>query len=372
RYHKMIAEVQDYAIILLNKEGIIENWNVGAENIKGYTAKEIVGKSFEVFYTEEDRKNELPSRLLSIARETGKALQEGWRVRKNGSKFWGSITITALHNNEGNIIGYSKVTRDMTLQKEAQEKLAVYLANLEIQNSELEQFAYVASHDLQEPLRKIQTFTELIQENYDDKEFVITYLKKLDSSATRMAALVKSLLEYSRLSKHTITMETEPVDLNFVLSEVREDFELLISEKNARIMSEPLPFVNGNHVQLRQLFYNLIGNSLKFSSENPLIEITAAVVGKDSIPDAPKILTKHEYIRISFKDNGIGFEKQYNKTIFSLFKRLHSKNEYEGTGIGLAICKKIVENHNGYICAISELGKGAVFNVYLPNSEDLK
>ncbi len=201
RYHQMIAEVQDYAIILLSPDGIIENWNIGAEKIKGYTSEEVIGKRFELFYTPEDRESGLPDRLLKQAKETGKATQEGWRIRKDKTKFWGSITITALHGKDNNIIGFSKVTRDLTKQKIAEEKLAAYTRELEIQNSELEQFAYVASHDLQEPLRKIQTFTEVIRGNYDDKEFVNTYFNKLDQSAKRMSELVKSLLNYSRLSK---------------------------------------------------------------------------------------------------------------------------------------------------------------------------
>jgi PAS domain S-box-containing protein len=163
RYHRMIAEVQDYAIILLNSEGVIENWNIGAEKIKGYTAQEIVGRKFEIFYPAEDRADGLPGKLLSTARETGRAVHEGWRVRKDGSKFWGNIIITALHGKDGEIIGFSKVTRDLTERKIAEDKLAAYAAELEIQNAELEQFAYVASHDLQEPLRKIQTFSELIK-----------------------------------------------------------------------------------------------------------------------------------------------------------------------------------------------------------------
>ncbi len=188
RYHRMIAEVQDYAIILLNENGNIENWNVGAQNIKGYSSAEAIGKSFEMFYTAEDRKDGLPQRLLNLAREQGKALQEGWRVRKDGTRFWGTIVITALHDTEGKIIGFSKVTRDLTQQKIADDKLIAYNAQLEIQNSELEQFAYVASHDLQEPLRKIQTFAEIIRENYDDKELVNKYFEKLKKASPALEA----------------------------------------------------------------------------------------------------------------------------------------------------------------------------------------
>jgi PAS domain S-box-containing protein len=349
RYHQMIAEVQDYAIILLNEHGIIENWNAGAQNIKGYRAAEVVGKKFEIFYTPEDRENKLPDRLLDEARKTGKAVQEGWRVRKDGTRFWGTIVITALHGKNNEIIGFSKVTRDLTQKKLDDQRLLAYTAELEIQNNELEQFAYVASHDLQ---------------NYLDEAFVKKYFTKLDQSAKRMGLLIKSLLNYSRLAKDK--SEIDDVDLNVVLDEIKQDFELMIEEKHAVITSEKLPIIKGNHIQLGQLFANLISNSLKFSEKNTRIKISSAVVTKDQIPDAPPLLIARKYLQINFEDNGIGFEQQYEKVIFSLFQRLHGKQDYAGTGIGLALCKKIVENHNGYITATGELNKGAKFMIYLP------
>lgn len=363
RYHQMIAEVQDYAIILLDEKGIIQNWNVGAERIKGYTAEEAIGKKFSMFYTREDLANNLPDLLLQKAKQEGKAVQEGWRVRKDGSRFWGTIVITALHGKKHEIIGFSKVTRDLTEKKMAEEKLLSYTAELEMQNSELEQFAFIASHDLQEPLRKIQTFAKLIQNNYQDEAFVIKYLDKLDQSAKRMALLVKSLLNYSRLQKDK--SEIIEIDLNHILNEVKQDFELLIHEKNATITSEILPSIWGHPIQIGQLFSNLICNSLKFSEGDTQINIRSAIVDKSQVTDAPDFLAE-KYLRIDFEDNGIGFDQQYDKLIFSLFQRLHGKQDYEGTGIGLALCKRIVENHHGFIRATSELKKGATFSVYLP------
>lgn len=366
RYHQMIAEVQDYAIILLSVEGIIENWNIGAEKIKGYFAREVVGRKFEIFYTEEDRKNGLPNRLLNIAKENGKAIQEGWRVRKDGTKFWGTIVITAIHNRERKIIGFTKVTRDLTAQKIAEEKLAAYTAELEKQNSELEQFAYVASHDLQEPLRKIQTFTELIRENYDNKDFIERYFEKLNNSAARMSELIKSLLNYSRLSKEKGNSVIAEVNLSDILNEVRVDFELLIEEKKAILQFNDLPVIIGNHFQIGQLFSNLISNSLKFTVEKPIISIHSKVISADQLPEIATPL-RGNYHEITVQDNGIGFENQYSELIFSLFQRLHGKqSSYTGTGIGLALCKKTVEIHKGFIVADSKPGKGATFTVYLP------
>jgi PAS domain S-box-containing protein len=364
RYHKMVAEVRDYAIILLDENGFIQNWNAGAQHIKGYTSEEIIGKRFSIFYPKEDRESGLPDKLLQQARDTGRAVHEGWRVRKDGSWFWGTIVITALHDQDNNLIGFSKVTRDLTEKKIADEKLLAYTTELEIQNSELEQFAYVASHDLQEPLRKIQTFAELIQQNIENRDFVNRYFEKLTASAKRMALLVKSLLNYSRLNRHK--PETTEVDLNAVLENAKQNFELLIEEKHAVITNENLPTVVGDSIQLEQLFSNLISNSLKFSTQKPLIKITTETVSRDKIADLPSALHDKRFYKINFKDNGIGFEQHYDKLIFSLFQRLHGKDEYAGTGIGLALCKKIVENHGGYIKATSKPGEGAEFIIYLP------
>lgn len=370
-YQKMVEEIQDYAIILMDENGIIQNWNKGAQKIKLYSEEEILGKHFSIFYLQEDLDNNLPNKLIQTAKDTGRAAQEGWRKRKDSTKFWGSITITALHDEDGAVIGYCKVTRDLTEKKLAEEKLAAYSAELEAQNSELEQFAYVASHDLQEPLRKIQTFSELIREHFDDKEFVKKYFDKLDSSAKRMAELIRSLLNYSRLTKDKYHPSTGVADLNAILDEVKLDFELLIEEKNVVIHCDELPVVAGNHMQLGQLFCNLISNSIKFSTVEPVIRITNRIIKREQIADAPKSLTDEEYYQISFKDNGIGFEEQYQNIIFSLFQRLHGKHDYAGTGIGLALCKKIAENHNGFINAVSELGQGATFHVYLPVSYNI-
>jgi PAS domain S-box-containing protein len=366
RYHKMISEVQDYAIILLDRDGIIQNWNVGAENIKGYKASEILGKSFEIFYTEGDQANRLPAQLLTIARTQGKATHEGWRVRKDGSRFWGSIVITALHSNRGEIIGFSKVTRDLTERKMAEDKLREYASELESQNRDLEQFAYIASHDLQEPLRKIQTFTELLQRQIPGNENTKQYFQKISNSAQRMSDLIKAVLNYSKLSKEVERLAM--VDLNVIIENVKSDYEVLIQEKHAIIEHDHLPVVDGIALQLNQLFANLIANSLKFNSQEPVIRITTKIIRRSETDNGDENLTSDQYHQINFTDNGIGFELKYAKQIFNMFQRLHGKQVYAGTGIGLALCKKIAENHGGFITAVSEPGKGATFSVYLPVS----
>lgn len=232
-------------------------------------------------------------------------------------------------------------------------------------NHDLEQFAYIASHDLQEPLRKIQAFSELIGRNLDNGELSRRYLEKVISSARRMTDLIISVLHYSRLSKADEPFEE--VDLNEIVENIKTDFELAIQEKNAVVNTDILPAVKGIPLQLNQLFYNLIGNALKFSEKAPVINIsTRELSGKEVAEVVPDHEESSPYIELKIQDNGIGFEQHFAEQIFTIFQRLHSKQDYSGTGIGLALCKKIVENHNGAIRAESRPGEGATFYIYLP------
>ncbi len=361
RYHKMVEEVEDYAILLLDTNGDIQNWNLGAEKIKGYKEEEIVGKNFRVFYMEEDRKRKLPESLIHRAATEGKAMHEGWRLRKNGEKFWGFIVLTALHNNEGDVIGYSKVTRDLTERKLLEDQLKEYAVNIELRNKQLEEYAHIASHDLQEPLRKIRTFVEMLSEKIED-ENALRDLAKIESSALRMTALIKDVLLYSQVSQGDNL--SAPIDLNTILNNVIEDFELLISEKALNVEHNELPVINAVPIQMQQLFSNLIGNALKFSYVNGTIGIFS-----ETLPSSPKnaglgLQTDKDYIKLTFRDNGAGFDDKYSDQIFKLFQRLNTAEQ--GTGIGLSLCKKIVENHNGTINVQSAPGKGTIFTIYLP------
>jgi PAS domain S-box-containing protein len=378
RYHRMVAEVQDYAIILLNREGDIEDWNAGAEFIKGYTANEIIGKNFRIFYTKEDREAKLPEKLIDIAVRKGRAHHEGWRVRKDGTKFWGSITITALHGSHNNVVGFTKVTRDLTERKMAEDSLKrknveLQDANkeLEAMNKELSSFAYISSHDLQEPLRKIQTFStrvmELEENNISEKG--LGYLNRIVAAAQRMRLLIDDLLTYSRANNAEQIFE--PTDLNSILRDVLNDLDNNIEEKKAVIECNPLPVMNVIPFQFYQLLFNLLINALKFTKpgRSPYILIRSATLPADRVPGLQKALAP-SYYHLSVADNGIGFLPEHGDRIFEVFQRLHNRDEYEGTGIGLAICKKIVENHNGIIRAQGKPGEGATFHIYLPANTD--
>jgi PAS domain S-box-containing protein len=365
RYTKMTEEVEDYAIILLDKDGTILNWNKGAQKIKGYTEAEIIGSNFSIFYLEEDLKRNLPGKLIQTAIEEGRAMHEGFRKRKDGTNFWGSIVITALHGDANNVIGFTKVTRDLTERKAAEDRIRQHASELEVKNNQLEQFAYIASHDLQEPLRKIQTFVQILEKNVGNQEIRQKYFAKIEASAKRMSDLIQSVLHYSRLAQPNELWA--PVDLNEVVQSVLGDYELLISEKNAVVKYDTLPVISGIRSQLGQLFSNLLGNSLKFSREKPEVRICWKILaGEDlQIRFSTADISK-QYIELQFSDNGIGFEQQYSEKIFAIFQRLNAREEFAGTGIGLALSMKIVENHNGYISAKSALGKGATFFIHLP------
>ena len=372
RYQQMIAEVQDYAILLLNTKGEIQNWNLGAEFIKGYGAAEIIGKNFEIFYPEEDRKRKLPQSLLERAAQHGKAAHEGWRLRKDGTRFWGSVVITALHNSAGRIIGFSKVTRDLSDRKKDEDALKTTAAQLDLKNrmlervnEELSSFTRVASHDMKEPLRKIQTFAARIEEVAFDPARSREFLYKIIASSEGLQRLIDDLLAYSQVSNDTSAFES--VDLNRILVSVRSDLEIAINEKKAVIRSRHLPVVKGIAYQLQQLFLNLLFNSIKFSKadEPPRIVITSEVIKG---PDIPGVVTDGliQYHHITVADNGIGFPQEFNSKIFDAFERLHRKEKYPGSGIGLAIVKKIIQNHNGIISAEGVPGAGATFHLYFP------
>jgi PAS domain S-box-containing protein len=367
RYHRMIAEVQDYAIILLDQNGIIENWNKGAEKIKGYSAYEIIGKSFKVFYSDEDQESKLPERLIDEAKENGRATHEGWRVRKDGAKFWGSIVITSLHDDNNNLIGFSKVTRDLTEKRNADLELVEKNRELETMNQDLSSFAYVSSHDLQEPLRKIQTFAARISEIEGEKlsEKGKDYFQRMQNAALRMQTLIEDLLSYSRTN--TAEKKFEMTDLNQLLKEVQSELAETIDEKKAVIQASPLPILNVIPFQTKQLLSNILSNALKFSKadEPPRINITTDLVKGKNTKNS-HVDQNRSYRHIAIRDNGIGFEPEHTQKIFEVFQRLHGRSEYSGTGIGLAICKKIMDNHHGLITAESELDQGATFHLYFP------
>lgn len=255
-------------------------------------------------------------------------------------------------------------------ETELQKRVAERTAELERKNKELEEFTFVTSHDLQEPIRKIRLFTEMIREKDYDKlsGYSKTRFDKITESAERMSASLKELLSFASLNKEE---EKEPVDLNAVLQVVESDLELLLEQSKATLIKENLPVVAAVPYQMHQLFYNLINNAVKFGGNNtsPVIEISKRDITPGELAVHPELDPGQRYIEVTVKDNGIGFEQEQAERIFGLFQRLHTRQEYSGTGIGLALCRKIMTRHGGIIYARSAPGEGASFHLAFPVSQ---
>ena len=273
-----------------------------------------------------------------------------------------------------------KATRDLLakeieIRKEAQENLEVKVnertrelldknEELELKNHELQQFAWVVSHDLKEPIRKIEIFIRLLKEKFvPDDSLAVDYIDRTIRASERMTKLISDLLEYSRLSSDAIP---ESINLNDLVAEVLSDLDYQAEQKNAHIMVQPLPTLSAVPSQIRQIFQNLIGNAIKFSRPEaaPQISIVCERIAEKAFNST--VSDTGDYYQISVSDNGIGFEEMYLDKIFVIFQRLNDRESYEGTGIGLAIAKKIIEKHNGLITAKSKPGEGSVFKIILP------
>lgn len=479
-FRQLVGPVQDYAIFLLDAQGHVLSWNAGAERIKGYKAEEIIGQHFSRFYPPDLVEQGFPEHELEVACKEGRFENEGWRVRKDGSQFWGSVAVTPWKDATGCLQGFLKITRDLTERKQSEEKFrgflesapdAIvivdtrgtivlvnrqtetlfgyrreelvgqpiemlvpeqvrarhpqlrerYLANpvprplgvgmelygvrkdgsqvpveislspvqtsegllvssairditerkraqerlesfarqLQRSNRELEQFASVAAHDLQEPLRKIEAFGDRLKAKCVGQldEQGKDYLERMQASAVRMRRLINDLLAFSRIT--TKAKPFEMVDLKQIAQEILADLEGSIQQTNGRVEVDELPAVEVDPLQIRQLLQNLIGNALKFHKpdEPPVVQVKGRLIAEPG---------RSGMCVITVQDNGIGFEEQYRDRIFEVFQRLHGRQEYEGTGIGLAICRKIVERHSGVITARSQLGRGTTFFVTLP------
>lgn len=299
------------------------------------------------------------------------------RIKKAGSYVWHLISIVPNKAEDGTFNSWLVYFVDIQAQKTVEEtlknnsELKIIQAELEnansklvFKNKELQQFAYIASHDLQEPLRKIRIMLSRAGEGLTEEQRSKFYFDKITSSAGRMSDLISDVLNYSRVDSQQ--QKLSEVDLNEIVYETLNDLSLVIEEKDAVINLTELPKVSGLSTQLRQLFFNLINNALKFTKEQPIVNITASSISEESISEEDKMMPKGNYHLITIADNGIGMDSEYSGRIFDMFQRLHERDQYGGNGIGLALCKRIMENHNGVLNFTSQPGQGTTFYIYLP------
>ncbi|HSY61068.1 MAG TPA: PAS domain-containing protein, partial [Cytophaga sp.] len=377
----MILQAPVAMCILTGPDHIIEIANDFMIELWGKSKEQVMHRP--VFDALPDAREQGLEKLLQDVYEKGvtfKADEMPVHLVRNGKPetVYQNFVYEPYRENCGKIVGVLSVTVDVTAQILARIKieeivsartreLATANDKLQKSNAELAQFAYIASHDLQEPLRKISMFTQLLESRIgnDLDEHSKTQLNKISNSAIRMNTLIKDVLSYSELIKQTEEFIT--VDLNQIVQNTLIDFELLIEQKNVSVQYQDLPVIEAIPLQMAQLFGNLIGNALKFTRTDikPIITITSSLLTKEE-KQATGLKLRTEYYKIIMRDNGIGFNPEDADKIFNIFQRLHRKSDYEGTGIGLAMCKKIALNHNGNLNATGSSEKGAVFNIILP------
>jgi PAS domain S-box-containing protein len=380
-FRLLVESTLDYAIFMLDPEGRVASWNAGAQRIKQYAADEIIGRHFSTFYPPDAIARDWPQTELAIAAREGRFEDEGWRLRKDGTRFWANVIITALRGPDGGLRGYAKVTRDITERRVQQhrienltrqlerrvEELAAANRELEQKSAENESFVYSVSHDLRTPLVNLQGFSQEltlttaelkallegpgVEPGVRDRgraliaDGVEESLAFIRTAVQHLGRIIDGLLRLSRLGR--VQYEAVPVDVGEVVREITGAMHGTVARSGARVDCAPLPVVRGDRNAIGQIFANLIGNALKsFDPSRPgHLEIGASA-------DDPPVF--------AVRDNGVGIPVEYRGKIFQVFQRVHAR-QTQGEGMGLAIVRRIVERHGGRIWFESEAGRGTTF-----------
>jgi PAS domain S-box-containing protein len=344
------------AIFVRSLDHTVQFWNDGAVELYGFTREEALGE-----VTQDLLHTGFPE---SIDHIVDQVIKEGWwegelrQTTSTGKEILVESRWAVQRGTEGEPLGFLEINRDVTARKLAEDALRSNMARLELVNAELQEFAHVASHDLQEPLRKIQTFCDMARKRCAPALDTTSkdYLDRVVNSASRMRQLLSDLLDFSRVAARPEPFKK--IDLVKIVLEAVDVFEASVKDTGCQIEVENIPAIEADESQMLRLFQNLIGNALKFrGDETPKVKVHGKLVGR-------------RLCEILVEDNGIGFDLQFAELIFKPFQRLHGRSEYDGTGMGLAICRKIVERHGGNIRAESEPGKGSTFIIRLPVKQD--
>lgn len=370
RFRLLVSAVRDYAIFMLDPTGRVATWNEGAQQLKGYKPEEIIGQHLAKFYPEEEVRAGKPDLELKVATQTGRFEDEGWRIRKDGTRFWANVVLTAIKNADGKILGFTKVTRDMTERRRLEEELRAANEELEkrVKNRTLElqqavqardEFMSIVSHELRTPVTtlklQIQTALRQLARNdlkaFNEKsvKFVTTAGRQLD----QLSRLINDMFDVSRISMDKLTIEMSPIELNALVQEVAESFDDYCKSKGCgvHVTSSELVKVAGDRIRLEQVISNILINSLKYGEGKP-ISISVSKTKTTAI--------------IDIEDQGMGIDPKDQIRIFERFERAISASTVSGMGLGLFISRKIVQAHHGEISVRSEVGRGSVFTVKLP------
>jgi PAS domain S-box-containing protein len=353
RFRLLVESVEEYAIFMLDPLGIVTTWNIGAERIKGYTAGEVLGRHFSLFRREEDVCAGACERELSMAARDGKLEEEGWRVRKGGSQFWASVVLTAIRDGTGTLIGFAKITRDLT-QRRALEEERLQRARAEEAVRLREEFLLIASHELKTPLSTLQLDLYGIQQDLSgDPSRISRKLNRANRSVARLSALVESLLSVSRLAQGKLTLDPASMDLAETVIQVVDGMREQAGKAGCQLaVQAPAPVLgNWDRLRIEQVVVNLLVNAIKYGAGGA-IEIDVRYAAPTAV--------------IEVSDHGPGVAETDRVRIFERFERASSIRHYGGLGLGLYVSREIVEAHGGSITAGNRPGGGAIFAIRLP------
>src|SRR5437868_11979766 len=361
-YQLMVDAVKDYAIFMLDPAGYIASWNQGAQRIKGYNADEIIGRHFSVFYTEDAIAIGHPQNELRIATREGRFEEEGWRVRKDGSMFWANVVITAVRDETGELLGFAKVTRDLTERRNAEQRAladARRLAEAESANAAKAEFLTAMSHELRTPLNAIGGYTELLSLGLGGPISAeqVDYLERIRHSQQHLMGIISDLLNFSRIEAGHLTYDIDPVGLSQVVQSVVPLVEPQATAKGITLIIDPTDddcSVLADRAKTDQILLNLLSNAVKFTNPGGTVRVTCR--------------TEERHASIEVTDSGVGIPTDKIEAIFEPFVQLGRSlsSAHEGTGLGLAISRDLARAMNGNLTAASKVGKGSTFRLELP------
>ena len=369
QFKLLVSHVVDYAIFMLDPTGHIVTWNEGAERIKGYTADEIIGRHFSIFYPAQEAQIRKPDWELEVAKRDGRYEEEGWRIRKDGSRFWASVVITALRDDTGRLRGFGKVTRDLTerrMRDEARnaerDREAARLRTHADRMADLErtktQFLNLASHELRGPLTVLRGYSSMLGEGAIPVEQIPAVARLLETKLAQMDRLVEQMLETARLEHDTFDMFRETFDLADVVQEQVDVFRPLSPNHRFTVDSDGVPLlVQGDRARIGTIVSNLMDNAVKYSPDGGEIRCAARSLGSQ--------------VYASVRDEGIGIAPEQMATLFTRFGRLPTEANVTipGTGLGLFLCREVAMRHGGDVTVKSTQGEGSEFTLTLPASK---